>query len=361
MTARTLGAMAATAILCPSRAVMVGDFPGVDALVEAADAIVVLRIAANVAPAEDASLYTTHDCDIQRVLKGDIRPGASMRLRLMDTDRWGLGVAAAFPLGSTQLMFLVKEPGERAIAPYRTLPIRGANLRLPDIGCETDAQGEPVAETVRSLLRRAAEHADRERPRERAALEHMISAVRAMTLGPIPDGRHWVRAVESGTPPRITYELYDVRTEQVVQRLSSSYQAQGADRDSAWKRATGTEFSCSPDGRYLVIEENAKDPLDRDGRVLIVEIRDKARPIPFPDEELLSGSALAWTRHRIHRGKGWLSANELSLVIAGSVAADASGDGPPIERRVVIDFVLRIDDGRATIQSFGEPQYDRIW
>lgn len=361
MTSRMLGALAATAILCPSRAVMVGDFPGVDALVEAADAIVVFRIAAHVAPTEDATLYTTHACDIRRVLKGDVRLEANMRLRLMDTDRWGLGVPEAFPLGSTHLMFLVKEPGERAIAPYRTLPIRGANVRLPDIGAEARAQAETVADTVRFLLRRAAEHADRERPRERAALEHMISAVRAMTLGPTPGGRHAVRAVEARNPPRIAYELYDVRTEQVVQRLSSSYQPEGAGRDSAWKRATGTEFSCGPDGRYLVIEENAKDPLDRDGRVLIVEIRDRTRPIPLPEEELLSRSALLWKRHRIRRGKGWLSANELSLAIAGSVAPDAPADGPRRERQVVINFVLRIDDGRATIQSFGEPHYDRIW
>jgi hypothetical protein len=361
MNARALCALAFTTILCPLRAVMVGDFPGVDALIDAADAIVILSIDAHVAPAEDATLYTTHDCDIQRVLKGDIRPGANMRLRLMDTDRWGLGVATAFPLGSTHLMFLVKERGERALAPYRTLPIRGANVRLPDIGAETRAQAETVAETVRSLLRRAAEYNDRTRKRERAALEHMISAVRAMTLGPTADGLQEVRVVESGAPPRIAYELYDVRTEQVVQRLSSNYQTEDADRDSAWKRATGTEFSCSPDGRYLAIEENAKEPLDRDGRVLIVEIREKTRPIPFPEEELLSRSALLWKRHRTRRGKGWLSANELSLAIAGSVAPDAPADGPRRERQVVIDFVLRIDGGRATIQSVGEPQYDRIW
>jgi hypothetical protein len=65
--------------------VIIGYFPGLDKLIEEADAIVILRVDKQDTDFGSPTLYSTHDCYVYQTLKGDIPVNTNVRFRLMDT------------------------------------------------------------------------------------------------------------------------------------------------------------------------------------------------------------------------------------------------------------------------------------
>jgi hypothetical protein len=151
-----------------ARAVMIGFFPGLDKLIEQADAIVILRIETHEGDILDPTLYSTHNCYIYQSLKGDIPINKRITLRLMDTRS---EFQPPFGLMSTHLMFLRKtkdEPTE-----YRTLQVQGANVRLSPFGHEKLPEGETVKDRVIALIKSAAAYRKKEYEKEQAFLEDL--------------------------------------------------------------------------------------------------------------------------------------------------------------------------------------------
>ena len=69
----------------PAHAVEIGNFPGLETLIDKADAIVILRIDCHIQPNNDKNLLSTHECFICQSLKGPIPADERIQLRLMDT------------------------------------------------------------------------------------------------------------------------------------------------------------------------------------------------------------------------------------------------------------------------------------
>src|SRR5262245_4581136 len=101
-----------------ARAVLIGNFPGLDKLIDQADAIVILRIDHDVSSGRSPTLYSTHDCYIYQTLKGEIPADKTIRLQLMDTRT---EFVTPFALSSTHLMFLAKKRTANELTDYRTI------------------------------------------------------------------------------------------------------------------------------------------------------------------------------------------------------------------------------------------------
>ncbi len=164
--------MVVASLLCfvsTAHAVVIGYFPGLDKLIEQADAIVILRIDANKVEFPNSNLLSTHDCYIYQTLKGDIPANKRITLRLMDTRT---EPQTPFGHGSTHLMFLMKTKDEPTA--YRTLSVQGANVRLSDLGHEKTPKGETVKERVLTLIKSAIEYRKKEHEEEQAFLDGLM-------------------------------------------------------------------------------------------------------------------------------------------------------------------------------------------
>ena len=89
-------------------AVLIGNFSGLDKLIDTADAIVILRVDRHVTDFGSPTLRSTHDCYVYQSLKGNIPLNKTIRLQLMDT---GTSSVTPYAIGSTHLMFLAKQYG----------------------------------------------------------------------------------------------------------------------------------------------------------------------------------------------------------------------------------------------------------
>ena len=161
-----------------------------------------------------------------------------------------------------------------------------------------------------------------------------------------PNGRYRVRAVESGTPSRITYDIVSARTGAVLHRFLSSYQPESGSGDWAWEHTTEAEVSWSPDSHYVAIDEQVHRYI---GEVLLAEVGDVTRAINLPEKLLIARTRLDWDRYRIRLRDGWTSPRELSLGVAGKVITGTLGGDRRTYKHVEFHFVLRIRRGEATI------------
>ena len=164
-----------------AQAVEIGFFPGLDELIKKADAIVILRVDHHVDVRSSPTLYTTHDGYIYRTLKGDIPANKRIRLQLMDTRT---SFATPFALHSTHLMFLTKKRTPNEPTDFRTIEFQGANVRLPPTGHEKKPKGKTVADQIRSVLQRAADHNKKKHEKEQAFLNQMIKGTAEPTDAP---------------------------------------------------------------------------------------------------------------------------------------------------------------------------------
>lgn len=161
------------AVLGPveSRAVMIGEFPGLGRLAERSDAIVALRIDRHIDIRPSATLYSTHECYIYQTLKGDIPKGKRIALRLMDTRT---SFVTPFAFLSTHLMFLTRKRTEDEPTEYRTIEFQGANTRLSPFGHEKMPEGKTLEEKVKFLIKRSLEYWDNQHRKEQEFLKSML-------------------------------------------------------------------------------------------------------------------------------------------------------------------------------------------
>ena len=97
-----------------AHAVLIGNFPGLEELIEKADAIVILRVDKHVTGFGSPTLYSTHDCYIYQTLKGEIPRNNVIRVQLMDTRT---ALVTPYAIGSTHLLFLTKKLNSVAYYP----------------------------------------------------------------------------------------------------------------------------------------------------------------------------------------------------------------------------------------------------
>ena len=151
--------------------VPIGFFPGLDQLIERTDAIVILRVDRHVTDFGSPTLYSTHDCFIYQTLKGDIPTNETIRLQFMDTRT---SFATPYAMHSTHLMFLTKKRTADEPTDYRTIEIRGANIRLSPVGHEKMPSGKTINDQVKSLLKGTAEYNQKQHDNEQTFLKLMI-------------------------------------------------------------------------------------------------------------------------------------------------------------------------------------------
>jgi hypothetical protein len=166
-----LAGLAAVLTAPVAQAVLIGFFPGLDELIDKADAIVILRIDKSHDDFGSSTLYSTHDCYICQTLKGDIPAKSRMPLRLMDTRT---SFVNPFAHSSTHLMFLTKKRSQNEPTEYRTIEFRGANVRLSPFGHEERPQGKTIKEQIVALLKSAAEYERKQHEKQQAFLDRMI-------------------------------------------------------------------------------------------------------------------------------------------------------------------------------------------
>jgi len=152
-----------------ARAVMIGFFPGLDKLIEKADAIIILRVDKHITDFGSPTLYSIHDCYVYQTLKGDIP--TNTRFQLMDTRS---SFVTPYAIHSTHLMFMTKKRTEDEPTDYRTIEIRGANVRLTPFGNEKMPDGKTVKDQIKAVLKRTVRYNKKQHEREQAFLNRMI-------------------------------------------------------------------------------------------------------------------------------------------------------------------------------------------
>jgi hypothetical protein len=167
-------------LLAASRAdgVEIGFFPGLDKLIEKADAIVILRVDRALTDFGSPTLYSTHDCYIYQTLKGDIRANKVIRIQLMDTRT---AFVPPYAMNSTHLMFLTKKRTPNEPTDFRTIEFRGANVRLSPFGHEKMPTGKTTADRITSLLKGAVKYNKKQHKKEQAFLEQAIKGTAEQT------------------------------------------------------------------------------------------------------------------------------------------------------------------------------------
>lgn len=161
-----------TTFISSVNAVLISFFPGLDELIQKADAIVILRVDRQLTDFYSSTLYSTHDCYIYQTLKGNIPARTIVRLQLMDTRT---SQVPTYAFHSTHLMFLTKKRTADEPTDYRTIEIRGANILLSPFGHEKDLEGKTTREKIISLLKTTVEYNKKQYEKEQTFLSQMIS------------------------------------------------------------------------------------------------------------------------------------------------------------------------------------------
>jgi len=163
-------------------AYVIGYYPGLEKLIDKADAIVILRIDRHLSDFTSPTGYSMHECFIYQSLKGDIVKNNRINLQLMDTD---VNFATPYAHGSTHLMFLMKKIDNNEPTNYRTLAFKGAHVLLSPLGQEKAPQGKTLEEKVRNVIRDAIAYQAQEYEKKKKFLQTMLDE----PIEPIPMGR----------------------------------------------------------------------------------------------------------------------------------------------------------------------------
>lgn len=159
----------------PCRAVIIGNFENLQALIDASDAIVVLQVVGGCDNGPDDNLDTLRTCFIYESLKGSIPPKSKIPLQLMNLEgNPDLLVDSGFSLHSMHLVFLVKNQHLNAPAEYRTLETQGASLRLPPVGKGVAIEGTNTADKIRTIIRNSAMYWGAQQKKQREFLNRML-------------------------------------------------------------------------------------------------------------------------------------------------------------------------------------------
>lgn len=163
--------------------VLIGFFPGLDKLIERADAIVILRIDRSFSDGMSPTLYGTYECCIYQTLKGEIPAKQRIRLQLMDART---SFVSPFALWSTHLVFLTKKRTPDEPTEYRSLEIQGANVLISPFGNEKMPEGKTVKEKIQALLTRTLEYNKKQYENEQTFLQKMLEESKPVPAKPSP-------------------------------------------------------------------------------------------------------------------------------------------------------------------------------
>ena len=152
-------------ISIPAFAVPIGYFPGLQELIDRADAIVILRIDRHLTGFQSSTFYSTHECFIYQTIKGDIPNNTRINLQLMNTEA---SFVTPYAHGSTHLMFLMKKATEDEPTEYRTLTFKGAQIPLSPLGQEKAPEGKTIEEKIKKLIRDSIAYQAKEHEKKRS-------------------------------------------------------------------------------------------------------------------------------------------------------------------------------------------------
>lgn len=130
---------------------LIGEFPGLQEMIDRSDAVVILRVDEDLdISGQSFGGHTLHRCLIYQTLKGDLAPTSFMPV-LLYKPRSGVFVSS-FPRFSNFLVFLRKIPDGEAKSKYASLEIKGSMFRLSPFGNERIPEGDTVGDKIRSVL-----------------------------------------------------------------------------------------------------------------------------------------------------------------------------------------------------------------
>lgn len=173
MTTKPAAAIIVSVLCAPlvANAVPIADFPGLEPLIDRADAIVVLRIDRHLSDFGSPTFYSTHECFIYQAIKGDIPPLSRITLQLMDPET---DFATPYAHGSNHLVFLMRKMTENEPTEYRSLAYKGARVLLPPLGREKEPKGDTVKEKVRTLIEESIHYQAEELEKRQRFLRMML-------------------------------------------------------------------------------------------------------------------------------------------------------------------------------------------
>ena len=166
--------------------VPIGYYPGLQELIDRADAIVILRIDRHLTSFGSPTFYSTHVCYIYQTLKGDIAKNTRINLQLMNTES---SFVTPYAHGSTHLMFLMKKATEDEPTEYRSLTFKGAQILLPPLGQEKAPEGKTIEEKVKKLIRDSIAYQAKEHEKKQMFLKAMLAEPKASKPNSKPDMR----------------------------------------------------------------------------------------------------------------------------------------------------------------------------
>jgi len=167
----TISSLALLISSVPGHAVPIGYYPGLERLIEQADAIVILRIDRHLSGFDSPTFYSTHECYIYQTLKGGIKNNSSINLRLMDTEA---NFVTPYAWGSTHLMFLMKKATNDEPTEYRTITFKGAHIQLSPLGHEKPPKGKTIEERIKNLVKDTIAYWAKEHEKKQKFLETML-------------------------------------------------------------------------------------------------------------------------------------------------------------------------------------------
>ncbi|MCP4612434.1 MAG: HEAT repeat domain-containing protein [Planctomycetes bacterium] len=166
-------------ITIPAYAVPIGYYPGMQELIDRADAIVILRIDRHLTDFRSPTFYSTHKCYIYQTIKGNIPKNTRINLQLMNTEA---GFVTPYAHGSTHLMFLMKKATEDEPTEYRTLTFKGAQILLPPLGQEKVPEGKTIEQKIKKLIRDSIAYQAKEHEKKQKFLKAILSLQKATEL-----------------------------------------------------------------------------------------------------------------------------------------------------------------------------------
>jgi len=170
-------------IAMPAYAVPIGYYPGLQELIDRADAIVILRIDRHLTDFRSPTFYSTHECYIYQTIKGNIPKNTRINLQLMNTEA---SFVTPYAHGSTHLIFLMKKATEDEPTEYRTLTFKGAQILLSPLGQEKAPEGKTIEQKIKKLIRDSIAYQAKEHEKKQMFLKAMLAQQKAAELSSKP-------------------------------------------------------------------------------------------------------------------------------------------------------------------------------
>lgn len=169
-----LCAVALGALAWPGQAVMIGGYPGLEALIKEADTIAIVRV-------EGASSglvvngWTRRSCYVYQTLKGTLKINERVLISLnrFVGTRSDFGESLA-PM-STHLVFLNRSETPINGANYSIIGRQGADLPVSPLGNETKPAGKTLKAQIQTLIRRYQNYRAAQTKREDAMLNKALA------------------------------------------------------------------------------------------------------------------------------------------------------------------------------------------